>query len=313
MDELAYAVGVDPVVLRMRNHGPVDDRGHRWSSDGLSECLTLAAQRFGWGRRDPTPRARRDGDWLIGTGMAAAAYPIAFFMPEQRARARLHADGSAVVQMAAVEFGTGSLTMTTQVAADALGIAVGDVVFEAGDSNLPNATATVGSAGSGMIGSAVHAAGRALRSQLVGIAVADPGSPLHGSDPSTVIVASVVLTAASGAQDRYADVLARRRGGDGELAPAGVRRAVRAADLRRPVRRGRRRPRARARAGAPARGRDRPRAEPAARAQPADGRDALGHGPGVARRQPHGRPHRPLGGEQPGRVPGGGRRGRAGR
>ena len=54
--------------------------------------------------------------------MAAAAYPIAFFMPEQRARARLHADGSAVVQMAAVEFGTGALTMATQVAADALGI-----------------------------------------------------------------------------------------------------------------------------------------------------------------------------------------------
>ena len=59
--------------------------------------------------------------------MAAAAYPIAFFMPEQRARARLYADGSAVVQMAAVEFGTGALTMATQVAADALGIEPGAV------------------------------------------------------------------------------------------------------------------------------------------------------------------------------------------
>ena len=71
-----------------------------WSSDGLPECLRLGAERFGWAGRDPVPRAVRDGDWLIGTGMAAAAYPIAFFMPEQRARARIFADGSVLVQMA---------------------------------------------------------------------------------------------------------------------------------------------------------------------------------------------------------------------
>jgi xanthine dehydrogenase YagR molybdenum-binding subunit len=69
--------------------------------------------------------------------MAAAAYPIAFFRPEQRARARLHADGSAVVQMAAVEFGTGALMMATQVAADALGLEPHAVEFRAADSDLP--------------------------------------------------------------------------------------------------------------------------------------------------------------------------------
>ena len=57
MDELAYAVGIDPVELRLRNHGAVDDRGHAWSSDGLPECLRLGAERFGWAGRDPTPRA----------------------------------------------------------------------------------------------------------------------------------------------------------------------------------------------------------------------------------------------------------------
>ena len=125
MDELAYALGIDPVELRLRNHTPVDPRGNPWSSDGLPECLRRGAERFGWAERDPAPRARRDGDWLIGTGMAAAAYPIAFFMPEQRARARIHADGSAVVQTATQEFGTGVLTMATQVAADALGVELG--------------------------------------------------------------------------------------------------------------------------------------------------------------------------------------------
>jgi xanthine dehydrogenase YagR molybdenum-binding subunit len=216
MDELAYATGADPVELRLRNRSPVDDRGHAWSSDGLPECLRLAAGRFGWERRDPAPRSTRDGDWLIGSGMAAAAYPIAFFMPEQRARARLHADGSAVVQMAAVEFGTGALTMATQVAADALGVDPAAVEFQAGDSDLPNATSAVGSAGSAMISSAVHNAGAALRAQLVALAVADPGSPLHGADPGTVTVAGGVMTAPSGARDGYVGVLARHHLADAE-------------------------------------------------------------------------------------------------
>src|SRR3954465_12448258 len=147
-----------PVELRLRNHTPVDPRGNPWSSDGLPECLRRGAEVFGWAERDPTPRARRDGDWLIGTGMATAAYPIAFFMPEQRARARIHADGSAVVQMATQEFGTGVLTMATRGPPDGLGVELAAMTFQAGDSDLPNATAAVGSAGAFMVSGAVHAA-----------------------------------------------------------------------------------------------------------------------------------------------------------
>jgi xanthine dehydrogenase YagR molybdenum-binding subunit len=216
MDQLAYALGVDPVELRRRNHTPVDDRGHPWSSDGLPECLDLGAHSFGWGGRDPVPRSSRDGNWLIGTGMAAAAYPIAFFMPEQRARARIHADGSAVVQMAAVEFGTGALTMATQVAADALGLDPEAVQFQAGDSDLPNATSAVGSAGAGMISSAVHNAGTALRAQLIALAVAHPASPLYGADAGAITVAGGVLTTSAGARDSYGDILARHRMADAE-------------------------------------------------------------------------------------------------
>ena len=163
MDELASELELDPVELRLRNHTPVDAHGNAWSSDGLPECLRRGAETFRWSERDPTPRATTDGDWLIGTGMAAAGYPVAFFMPEQRARARVHADGSAVVQTATQEFGTGVLTMATQVAADALGVELEAMEFQAGDTDLPNSTAAVGSAGSGMVSSAVHAAGTALR------------------------------------------------------------------------------------------------------------------------------------------------------
>jgi xanthine dehydrogenase YagR molybdenum-binding subunit len=218
MDELAHELGIDPVELRLRNHTPVDPHGNPWSSDGLPECLRVGAERFGWADRDPTPRATRDGEWLIGTGMAAAGYPVAFFMPEQRARARVHADGSAVVQTATQEFGTGVLTMATQVGADALGLAIDAVRFEAGDSDLPNSSAAVGSAGAGMVSSSVHAAGVALRDQLVAMAVADPGSPLHGvSAPSvTVVSGRLSSTERAGAQDTYGELLMRSHMADAE-------------------------------------------------------------------------------------------------
>lgn len=218
MDELACELQVDPVELRLRNHTPVDPLGHPWSSDGLVECLRLGAERFGWAERDPAPRATRDGDWLIGTGMAATAYPVAFFMPPQRARARVFADGSAVVQTSTQEFGTGVLTMAAQVGADALGVALRDIDVRAGDTDLPNSTAAVGSAGAGMVSSAVSTAAAALREQLVAMAVGDERSPLHGADPGSVTVADGRLTSSERphAADTYRELLTRNHLSDAE-------------------------------------------------------------------------------------------------
>jgi xanthine dehydrogenase YagR molybdenum-binding subunit len=218
MDELASQLQIDPVELRLRNHTPVDPFGHPWSSDGLVECLRVGAERFGWSDRNPMPRTTSDGDWLIGTGMATAAYPVAFFMPPQRARARILADGSAIVQTSTQEFGTGVLTMATQVGADALGVALRDVDFQAGDTDLPNSTAAVGSAGAGMVSSAVHAAGTALREQLIALAVSDQQSPLYGVPPTSVTVANGSLTSSErpDGSDTYAGLLARNHMSDAE-------------------------------------------------------------------------------------------------
>ena len=140
MDELASELGIDPIELRLRNIADVDpNTGHPWSSYGLRECLERGAARFGWAGRNPRPRSERDGNWLIGTGMATAGYPVAFFMHTQRARAHLYADGTAVVQTATQEFGTGMATVMTQVAADGLGIDLRNVRFEFGDTDLPTA------------------------------------------------------------------------------------------------------------------------------------------------------------------------------
>ncbi|MGW4944001.1 xanthine dehydrogenase family protein molybdopterin-binding subunit [Actinoplanes sp. NPDC004185] len=213
MDELAARVGADPVELRLRNRAGTDPYGHPWSSDGFAECLRAGAEVFGWQQRDPRPCSRREGDWLIGSGMAAAAYPIAFFMPVQHARARVYADGSAVFGAGAQEFGTGATTAMTQVAADALAVSLDAVRFEAGDTDLPNTSSAVGSSGAMMVSSAVHDAGVRLRDRLVAMAVADPKSPLHGADPARIGVHEGRMAVADrpDAGETYADVLRRNR------------------------------------------------------------------------------------------------------
>ena len=191
MDELASQLGLDPIDLRLRNHADVDPvSGNPWSSKGLKECYQRGAERFGWQGRNPTPRSQREGHWLIGSGMATAGYPVPAFpgLQPQRALARLYADGSVLVQCGTQEFGTGVATAMTQVAADGLGVPLDRVRFELGDTELPNTSSAVGSAGAGMVSAAVHAAATALRDQLIAQAIADGKSPLHGADPGAVVV-----------------------------------------------------------------------------------------------------------------------------
>jgi xanthine dehydrogenase YagR molybdenum-binding subunit len=191
MDELATELGIDPIELRLRNVTDVDpNTGHPWSSHGLAECYERGARRFGWDQRNPQPRSEREGNWLIGTGMATAGYPVAFFMHTQRARAHLYADGTAIVQTATQEFGTGVATVMTQVAADGLGIDLQNVRFEFGDTDLPTAGSPVGSNGAMMVSAAVHNAAIALRDQLIALAISDGQSPLHDTDPARILVSN---------------------------------------------------------------------------------------------------------------------------
>ena len=121
MDELAVAAGVDPVELRIRNEPAVDpESGIRSPAATWSACLEEGARRFGWSGRDPTPGVRRDGRWLVGTGVAASTYP-ARSRPSSAA-ASAHADGRFTVELAAADIGTGARTALTLIAADALGV-----------------------------------------------------------------------------------------------------------------------------------------------------------------------------------------------
>ena len=213
MDELAHHLGIDPVELRIQDHATADPLGNRWTSDGLEQCLRRGAERFGWQNRNRNPRSVRDGNWLIGHGVAAAGYPVAPFMPAQHARARVYADGSAAVETSTQEFGTGVATIMTQVGADALCVPLGAVSAGLGDTDMPNTSSAVGSMGATMVSAAVHAAGTALRARLIATAVADEQSPLHGADPATVDVEDgrMYLRDHPGLGERYGDLLGRNR------------------------------------------------------------------------------------------------------
>src|SRR5258705_4449745 len=162
MDELAAALNVDPVELRLRNEPELHEfKNLPFSSRSTKECYRIATERFGWSRRTPDPRSMRDGHWLIGWGMASATYPMNF--APASAMARLLPDGSAEVMSAASDMGPGTWTSMTQVAAETLGLPIERVNFRLGDTRLPRAPVHGGSMTMASVGSAVQAACRKAR------------------------------------------------------------------------------------------------------------------------------------------------------
>jgi xanthine dehydrogenase YagR molybdenum-binding subunit len=177
IDELAYKLGIDPIELRLKNYADKDpESGLPFSSKSLQECYSRGADRFGWGRRDLRPRSTRIGDRLIGWGMATATYP-AKRLPAS-ALARLMADGTVLIQAATHEFGTGTYTSMSQVAAEALGIPVGRIRFELGDTHFPENPISAGSMTAASTGPAVHQATTALKELITSLGgdVADVAS-----------------------------------------------------------------------------------------------------------------------------------------
>ncbi|APX32345.1 xanthine dehydrogenase [Brachybacterium sp. P6-10-X1] len=164
MDELAVACGIDPIELRVRNEPLRDpDTGLPFNRRRLVDCLREGADRFDWDRRSPAPRSHRDGGWLIGLGVASATYP-AMRQPGSQARVTRTADGFQV-SIGAADLGTGTWTVLTQVAADALDVDPGQVVLEIGDTDLPTATVAGGSTGLASWSAAVMEAARIFRDE----------------------------------------------------------------------------------------------------------------------------------------------------
>jgi xanthine dehydrogenase YagR molybdenum-binding subunit len=165
MDELAYALPMDPIALRLANYAETDpESGHPWCSKSLRECYSLGAEHFGWSKRSPAPRSMRDGRWLVGYGMATATYPAR--TAPAGATARLEPDGTIVVRAGTQEIGCGTYTVMSQVVADTLETPVDRVRFELGSTDMPENPASTGSVTAASTGTAVHAAALALKAKV---------------------------------------------------------------------------------------------------------------------------------------------------
>ncbi|MFF5516685.1 xanthine dehydrogenase family protein molybdopterin-binding subunit [Streptomyces coeruleorubidus] len=165
MDELADELGMDPVELRVHNEPDVEpDSGKPFSSRHLVECLREGARRFGWAGRDPRPGSRREGPLLLGTGVAAATYPV--MVSPATASVGALPDGTFLVRINATDIGTGARTVLAQVGADALGVPLERVRIEVGSTELPPAPLAGGSSGTASWGWAVHEAGARLARRL---------------------------------------------------------------------------------------------------------------------------------------------------
>ena len=180
MDELAYALKIDPLELRLINYAEVDPAsGKPWSSKALRECYRLGAEKFGWKNRKYEPRSMRDGRLLVGWGMATGVWGA--FQRNASARVTLRADGTAHVTSATSDIGPGTYTVMTMIAAEYLGIAPERVTFELGDTRFPRAPSQGGSQTTSSVGSAVMGASLAVGAKLLSLARKDLNSPLSGA------------------------------------------------------------------------------------------------------------------------------------
>ncbi len=188
MDELAYATGIDPVELRLRNYAERDPQsGKPWSTRRLREALAQGGEAFGWPRRSFAPRSMRDGRRLIGWGVACGTFPV--LRASSEALIRILADGTVDVVSGAIDMGQGTYTILAQTAAEVLGVPVERVNVHLGDSSLPGATVAGGSMLAGAITGAVHKAASAARDELIQLALNDGASPFRDTGANTLVVA----------------------------------------------------------------------------------------------------------------------------
>ncbi|HEX9587382.1 MAG TPA: xanthine dehydrogenase family protein molybdopterin-binding subunit, partial [Bradyrhizobium sp.] len=180
MDEVAHALNMDPIELRIRNEPAVDpERNVPYSERRVVECLREGARRFKWERRQQQPGTVRDGRWLVGFGVAAAirVHP----QGPAKARVRLAPDSTCIVLSDMTDIGTGTYTVLAQVAAERLGLRVDQVRVELGRSDLPASWGSGGSWGASSSAVAVYRACEALREKLQATAQADPHSRPYAS------------------------------------------------------------------------------------------------------------------------------------
>jgi len=192
IDELAVALGMDPIELRRINDTQREPiKGLPYTSRGLMRCFDQAAAAFGWSQRKPQPGAMREGEWMIGLGCASAAYHAS--IGASTARVSLTPGGSVRVETAAHDIGTGAYTIIAMTAADRLGVDISKVTVEIGDSDLPPAGLAAGSTHTASVCNVVAKACDEIRERI-----RDGKSRSQPADPYREPVAGQLATSLAG-------------------------------------------------------------------------------------------------------------------
>jgi xanthine dehydrogenase YagR molybdenum-binding subunit len=173
----------------------------------LREAYALGAEKFGWSGRTPEPGSMRDGRWLVGMGVASAYHPAWLFWANLTVRR--FAAGTALVRCGFQEMGMGGATAHAQIAADALGLPLGAVRVEYGDSELPSGPPAGGSGQTASVAASLLAAAEKLKRSLLTLARRSPGSPLRGLRPGDVQARDGGLHPSGGTGESYAAILTR--------------------------------------------------------------------------------------------------------
>jgi xanthine dehydrogenase YagR molybdenum-binding subunit len=212
MDELAVALKLDPLELRLRCYSDRDQNsGLPYSSKNLRECYRQGAEAFGWSDRNPAPRATRDGGELVGWGMATGVWE-ALQMPIS-VRITLSANGHAEISCATSDIGTGTYTIMAQVAADVLGLPMDSVHIRLGDSTLPQSPVEGGSWIAASVSNGIVTTGDAIREELLRLAQNMAESPLAGAQPGDVTLTGGMIVSRKDAQRAVSMSDALRHGG----------------------------------------------------------------------------------------------------
>ena len=212
LDELAVEMKIDPLELRVRNHTAVNPlKKIPFSSENLLECYRIGAKEFDWTRRKMQPRTNREGNYLIGYGMASATYQGV--RSATSVRIQMTADGDVKVLCATQDLGTGTYTIMAQTAADALGVPIEKIKVELGDSSLPPGSPSFGSITAASVTPAVLAAGEMLREDLMKMAIADQQSKIYGKNKEEIGFADqkFFVRRDTGRSDSYTDIIKRSK------------------------------------------------------------------------------------------------------
>jgi xanthine dehydrogenase YagR molybdenum-binding subunit len=216
MDELAIALNLDPVELRLRCYSDRDQHmGRPYGSKALRACYRQGAEAFGWAKRNPAPRSMRDGSDLVGWGMATGIWE-ALQVP-MSVRIALTANGHAEVACATSDIGTGTYTVMAQVAADMLGLPLDNISIKLGDSTLPQSPVEGGSWIATSVANAIATTADAIRDDLLRLAQRIPNSPLANAAPDDVTLADGKLSSKHDASQFVAIADAMRQGGGDRL------------------------------------------------------------------------------------------------